>query len=293
MKINEIDSIGAYLGKTPVSRIVLNNTQVYPPVSDYSSMYLTFKIVSKGSIGIKTIGTLTKRVIQYSINFNDWKSIASGDNKEIKYIKGLNPGDTVRFKGFNKSYATSNTNYISFSGGDAKYDVYGNIMSLVDSDLFEGDNTLTEKYAFCSLFRESNIRFATNLVLPATTLTEGCYRAMFCKSPYLIKTPTVLPATILKEGCYWYMFAGCTNIKNSPEIHAECLIPMSCNHMFFNCENLNRITCLATQVDDNSTFDWVKGVSQTGVFTKHTTMSGWSNGRDGIPQYWNVEDVIL
>ena len=62
--------------------------------------------------------------------------------------------------------------------------------------------------------------------------------------------------------------------------------------MFYNCINLNNITCLATNISASKcTNQWVLGVqTSSGTFTKAASMTRWTSGNDGIPNNWTVQD---
>ena len=178
----------------------------------------------------------------------------------------------IAFKGTNTQYATSKSAYSGFDGGTAKYNIEGNIMSLIAGDNFESATAFSKSFVFCSLFKQSGVVSAKNLILPVMTLTEACYRAMFSKAPYLVEAPS-LPATTLATDCYWYMFELCP-IAEAPELPAETLVKGSYGNMFAGCNNLNYIKCLATNISASScTVNWVSGVSSTGTFVKDATMT--------------------
>ena len=81
-------------------------------------------------------------------------------------------------------------------GGTAPFYVYGNIMSLVSSKDFVSAKTLTGNYNFYEMFYDQkNLRSHPSkaLVLPATTLTEGCYSWMFGDCTSLTSAPGITP----------------------------------------------------------------------------------------------------
>lgn len=181
-------------------------------------------------------------------------------------------GDRVMFKGTNEKYAADKNNYSGFEGGTAKYNVEGNIMSLIAGDDFTATTAFSTTFVFCSLFKLSNVVSAENLILPVTTLTEACYRAMFSMAYYLEVAPA-LPATTLATDCYWYMFEKCP-ITEAPELPATTLVKGAYGNMFIGCSNLNYIKCLATSITASScTVNWVSGVSATGTFEKDFNMT--------------------
>ena len=146
--------------------------------------------------------------------------------------------------------------------------VGGNIMSLLFNDDFEDKTDLTGYgKAFFGLFTQQSIVNASELILPATTLTEGCYYGMFAGCTLLTTAPA-LPATTLTEACYMAMFAGCSN--------------------------LNNITMLATDISASDCLNgWVTTVSSTGTFVKNSALSVDTIGRgnSGIPNGWTVVDA--
>lgn len=275
----------AYAELNGNTSLVVSETCVYDPTHDYSEDYLTFRVLTNGTIGWKAYGNLTKS-IEYSINDGTWTQLTSTSSGAMITVS---QGDVVRFKGSNTSYATSKSAYSGFEGGTATYDIEGNIMSLVNGDNFVGTSALTGTYNFCSLFKLSNAISAENLILPTTVLTQYCYRAMFSNAYSLEKAPE-LPATTLSQGCYWYMFENCS-ITTAPDLLATSLVKECYGNMFNNCHNLNYIKCLATTnlTVASGTTNWASGVSATGIFVKEGNTS-WSRGTSGIPNGWSIYD---
>lgn len=266
--------------------IIFNH--VVPVIHDYSLDYLTFTILTSGTIKWNSIGSGQAKTISYSINDGEWTSITASDSTTFN----VSTGDVVRFKGTNTSYAKDKNNYSGFEGGTATFDIEGNIMSLIYGDNFESNNTLSGNYNFCSIFKLSNCVSAENLVLPATSLTNYCYRAMFSLCSSLTIAPQ-LPATTLATGVYWYMFEGC-NITTAPDLLATTLVNECYGNMFTKCSKLNYIKCLATS-DFNTTnclTGWVTAVSSTGTFVKDSNTT-WTTGVNGIPTGWIVIDNKL
>lgn len=125
--------------------------------------------------------------------------------------------------------------------------------------------------------------------LPATTLAYDCYNNMF-KSCTSLTTAPELPATTLENGCYSNMFEGCTSLTTAPELTATTLVNSCYARMFQGCTSLSTITCLAIDISANyCTTNWVNGVAAIGTFKKHSNMSSWTTGVNGIPSGWTVE----
>lgn len=263
----------------------VTETCIYDPGHDYSSDYLTFDIITSGTVKWNLIGT-TQKTIEYSLNEGEWTSITASSSTEIT----VTAGDEVRFRGLNVSYATDKSNYSGFEGGTAAFNVCGNIMSLIYGDNFIGQTTFNGgTYNFCSMFKLSNVMSAENLILPATTLRQYCYRAMFSKDSSLTVAPA-LPATTLANGCYYYMFEEC-GIQTAPELLATSLVSQCYYYMFTKCSNLNYVKCMATtNVTTTNCNGWLGNVSAIGTFVKDANTT-WTRGTAGIPNNWTIVDV--
>ena len=102
-----------------------------------------------------------------------------------------------------------------------KTEIFGNVMSLLKGkDNLEGANAIEANNAFYGLFSGAENLVNNDerlLVLPATTLTEGCYDNMFSGCSGIEKAPE-LPAPTLVKDCYQEMFAGCSKLK-----YVKCL----------------------------------------------------------------------
>jgi len=262
----------------------LNSDVATWPNDDYSQDYLTFNVRTGGTIVWKAFNE-TIKTIEYSINGGEWIYITSSSSGESFTVY---ENDVIRFRGTNSTYASSNTKYSGFDGGTATYDISGNIMSLIYSDGFVGQTTMTDSYNFCSIFKQSKAVSAENLILPAATLTDYCYRAMFSKAHELVAAPA-LPATTLATGCYWYMFEECP-ITTAPELNANTLVKECYGFMFEDCSNLNYIKCLATDRSaTNCLQGWVTNVASSGTFVKKEGET-WPTGINGTPTGWYVVD---
>lgn len=289
--INQDTVVQAYSELSGETSQIVTENCIYNPIHDYSKDYLTFKVLTGGTIAWNSIGSGMAKTIQYSINNGTWTSLTASSTPETITVLA---NDVVRFKGTNTTYASDKNNYSGFEGGNATFNIEGNIMSLVYGDNFENQTTLTGTYNFCSLFKKSDCISAENLILPSTTLTNYCYRAMFSFCDDLIKAP-VLPSTTLAQGCYWYMFESCA-ITEAPELNATELVRECYGNMFINCRSLNYIKCMATS--GFSTYqckqNWVSGVASSGTFVKDggVTTSTWGTGNNGIPTNWLVYDDI-
>ena len=197
---------------------------------------LTFNVTSDGNILWKASNNNFTRNISYRKNDDDLISIPSTTGgTQISVVAG----DVVKFYGYVGAYASSTSVYNTFSGSTCGFSVKGNIMSLVDGDNFEGMTELQNNYAFCGLFRGcTGLTDGSKLLLPATTLSNYCYRSMFYDCSSLVKAPE-LPATELTYCCYSYMFYNCSSLVKAPELPANSITAAYVyDSMFYNCGSL-------------------------------------------------------
>ena len=191
----------------------------------------------------------------------------------------------------NGSWCSQYTSYFAYFSGLTK--VGGNIMSLVYGSNFTGQETTFPEsftYNFNGLFmNNTSLTDAENLLLPATTLTTGCYSQMFKGCTYLTKVPE-LPATTLVNQCYQQMFYGCSYLTKAPELPATTLVANCYGSMFYNCSRLNYIKCLATNPNSNYSSAWMYGTASSGTFVKASSAS-WSRNESGIKSGWTVQSV--
>ena len=255
------------------------------PEPSYGSMPLTFEILTGGTIVWKATNSSVAKTIQYSLDSGStWSNITSTTNGVSITVA---QGDTIQFKGNNSTYGSSSY-HSTFSGSTAVFNIYGNIMSLINGSDFEDLITFTETYNFYGIFRTTNVISAENLILPAKNITTQCYRNMFIGCTSLTTAPE-LPATTLSEGCYMNMFLGCSALVKGPVLPAPILTQQCYQGLFNNCSNLTYIKCLATNITaTNCTNLWVSGVASTGTFVKDASMTGWTTGASGIPSGWTV-----
>jgi len=171
-------------------------------------------------------------------------------------------GDKVQFYGNSAAYYSNEADYTSITGsGDGfKCKVYGNIMSLVDETGFATATTLTSENenTFRRLFyNNTTLTDASGLLLPATTLTESCYFAMFHGCSSLTTAPAALPAETLASNCYNGMFRGCTSLTTAPELPATTLASSCYQGMFNSCKSLTTAPELPAKTLANSCYSYM------------------------------------
>lgn len=243
----------------------------------------------------QVLGPSDYNYMEYSLDSgNTWTREDKGSStSRIWTVVVPNPQD-VLFRGSGNTMcfvvsSNGHTDYFPiYFSSDLPFNVFGNIHSLLRPETYFTDQIPIYPSSFYGLFTSSKVVDASNLILPATTLSGECYSYMFSGCTSLTAAPA-LPATTLASGCYYGMFKGCTSLTTAPELPATTLWNYSYQAMFSGCTNLNSITCLATGISaTNCTTNWVNGVAASGTFTKATNMSNWTTGVSGIPTGWTT-----
>lgn len=226
---------------------------------------------SNGSL--KTNGIVTCAVGQETLI-----TTLSADEKVLFF------GDNTTYTSYTGEGSAANVNHSHITVEAAELGtiiqpayVYGNVMSLINgTDWASDDNSAlpSGNATFAGLFKNEGSSYSSanntkitshptkNIILPATTLQDGCYQEMFYGTD-ITRAPE-LPATTLQEYCYSYMFYQ-TDITASPVLPAEQLVTGCYNSMFFSCTSLTSITCLAKSLPTGLAFNqctanWTSGV---------------------------------
>ena len=172
--------------------------------------------------------------IEYSIDSGvTWQPFVRSETWGENKLVFDNVGDKIYVRGVNPdgfSFSREHPTQFHISG---KVAASGSVMSLIDGEGYY--NVIPSEYCFSSLFESCSLTQAPELT--ATTLTRGCYDAMFNECTNLTQSPT-LPATTLAESCYHMMFAGCQMLQTAPELLSTTLADSCYSGMFYICENL-------------------------------------------------------
>ena len=132
-------------------------------------------------------------------------------------------------------------------------------MSLLDEDNFATMTDLPsdKTYVFHQLFYGNKaLTDASELLLPATTLTNGCYYSMFYGCSSLTAAPK-LPATTLVPWCYSDMFGECTSLTSAYVKAAYTGGNGECTYMFDDCTATGAV--LHTTSDNKESWENVMG----------------------------------
>ena len=218
--------------------------------------------------------------IQYTINDGQEQTIAK--NTSGAFDIEVKKGDVVQFYSLNSALGGGSNSaaraltravdegakYINIRPS-MKTEIFGNVMSLLKGkDNLEGATAIEAKNAFYGLFAG-----AENLVNNDERLL-------------------VLPATTLTEGCYQDMFNGCKGIEKAPELPAPKLEKNCYQEMFYDCAKLNHVKCLATDISaEGCTKGWLTnaGTEATGEKVLETLVPMTPNSDDGVPTGWTAQ----
>ena len=192
-----------------------------------------------------------------STDQENWEKM--GNTQSTPITATVAPNGKLYLKATTNSWYSNESNFNNIYY-DGSFNIGGNIMSLLYGDNFYGQTTLSYNNTFRKLFYLRTVLDATKLMLPATTLSENCYRDMFARSslvrppqlpatklaPYCysgmfqmtgLSTAPVLPATTLADSCYFGMFFR-TSLRTAPALPATTLTRCCYQEMFRECSNL-------------------------------------------------------
>ena len=261
---------------------------------DYSKIPFTIEALGSGTIR----WALGEKVVQYSKNGGAW--IEMDETTRISVVEG----DVIQFKGDNPYYFYEDERWdddddeyytVKAEGtlsSTARFNVKGNIMSLINSENFEAPSAFNESgYTFFGLFKNNtNLVSAKDLKLPTFT-GYFCYHSMFRGCTNLIEPPE-LPATTLSTYCYGCMFLGCTSLTIAPKLPATQLVNMCYTELFEGCTNLRYINVMASGTYNSNgeyTFYWTRNVASGGIFVKNENAVWNTSATSGIPTGWTVQ----
>ena len=203
------------------------------PEPDYATMPLTIDIYENDTVFNYTYAG--SELLYFSYNGGEWQSLEPSI-QGATYSRIVHQGDTLALK------MDRTTNYVDnvlvILNFSKTFGAKGNAMSMLFGDNFIGQTDLTGyNYGLANLFAGSPIVDADRLLLPATTLSNYCYKAMFNSCTSLTKAPE-LPATTLSSNCYSFMFNACYHLTKAPKLPATTLADYCYSEMFRYCSLL-------------------------------------------------------
>lgn len=293
-----------YIGGTQASAIYKGNNLVWPTgPHDYSQDYFTIEALENScQVRWKASSANLIKSISYSTDLSTWTTVNSSTSSNGTLMATLNTGDKLYLKGTEKRYASSA--YHTRLWTNKKFNVYGNLNSLINGDNFTStiDNPNSyETYTFVQLFSECPVIDASNLVFPFKLIKANMYYYMFNYCTQLETPPTSIwpksDGTFLVRVDYnscRYMFRECRKLTKSPIIYTYVKydndVQGTFEYMFSGCTALSEVTALCNYYSNMFNY-WLPNAPATGTFTKLSTVTSWSSGSSGIPSGWTVVDV--
>lgn len=249
------------------------------PETSMEGTPLTLVAIEDGKITVTFYnGIILQNDIHYFIKGGPEQTIAKDTKGSYDII--VKKGDVVRFYSTNISLSggavaatrgmtravDSGTKYINIKPS-IKTEIYGNVMSLLKGrDDFAKADAIEANNAFYGLFAG------------AEKLVNSTEHKL------------VLPATTLMEGCYQDMFSGCKGLEKAPELTAPALVKDCYKEMFCGCAKLSHVACLATDVTASDCMkDWL-GNAGTEATSKPVLESVVELP---MPETWTAKKIVL
>lgn len=215
--------------------------------------YLTFEAIESGTFTFTIpthVNSSRATSVSYSLdNGNTWitTQIQSSPSAAVVITTPtVASGDTVMWKGIAKgwnglsNYSTENASTFSST---CKFNVYGELMSMLKGANFMTDKTLEGYYNFLGMFYQSKVVDASELIFPdATDLPQRMYGGMFKNCTDLIYGPRQIMSedtVLIREREFIEMFRGCTSMISGPEhLYGTTTYIGAFQQMFDGCTNL-------------------------------------------------------
>ena len=255
------------------------------PETSMEGTPLTLVAIEDGKITVTFYnGIILQNDIHYFIKGGPEQTIAKDTKGSYDII--VKKGDVVRFYSTNTSLGSgavaatrgltravdTNAKYINIKPS-IKTEIYGNVMSLLKGrDDFAKADAIEANNAFYGLFAG------------AEKLVNSTEHKL------------VLPATTLMEGCYQDMFSGCKGLEKAPELTAPALVKDCYKEMFYDCSKLNHVACLATDITaPDCTKDWLgkAGTEATSKPVLESVLDMKAGSDDGVPVSWTAKKIVL
>ena len=198
-------------------------------------------------IGFSKISS--KQTILYTVNKGkDWLEATPDTTIVIEKA-----GDVVGFRGKFNGEIEDVTDTTTFSCIEGNVGVDGNLNAMFDWE--NVDEVELTPFCAAQLFEGCNgIKYVYNLEMPASILSDYCYKEMFAGCSQITESP-VLPAVELANGCYDMMFMNCAALEVTPELPAEVMSEECYMNMFYDCVSLVEAPVLNSVVLADSCYD--------------------------------------
>lgn len=224
---------------------------------------LTFEALEDGYIDLQFYGVVLPKPIIVTTNRTSKKEYGNYKSGYIvhNYID-VKKGDKLQFESANDH---TSTGWLSVRlQPRSKCAVYGNVMSMISEDgKYHTTKTIAQPYALAYLLYnsywdgEKYIYYTVqhekyDVMVPATTLTEGCYTQTFAYTG-ITKVPE-LPAAEIPNYSYQRMFQGCGELTEAPAITVENVGEYGMALMFYQCSKLTKANAISVKTAGEGAF---------------------------------------
>ena len=295
------------LGNRNIVKIMKGSTVIWEksttPVVTPDYLYIQNTYAGTNDITFTKPDDENTKALEYSKDLSNWTSFTP--KYDTTYKVTLNQGEKLYLRGSNGTRPNLEI------WGQRNHIAGGNVNTLLDytnpngvslpqdafRSLFNGDLYLTDasnlvlpatrlsNYCYSYMFYTCS-SLTTAPTLPATTLAPHCYDNMFGGCSSLTTAPT-LPATTLAKNCYTQMFYHCTSLTTAQELPATTLAQECYSNMFNRCTSLNEVTTYANDISATDCLDnWLGNVAATGTFYNNGSATYTKNSASGIPTGW-------
>lgn len=305
LKFGTNTPLALYMGVSGSTKAYFGTEVVYedePTPIDYSKEYLTFDILTGGTVNWIVQNATYAKTISYSLDEgNSWTDITSSTGGTSFNV---NAGDRVVFRGNTRgtSQGTSDaSNYANFSGSTAYFNLSGNIDSIADATNFKtGSVSLTSNYK--ALFRATNVVDASNLYLPSPTV-EFQYRFLFRECASLVAIPSMEHFSTRVNYMCMGIFSLCTSLERATGLPSINFAESGDTRylfaeMFSGCTNLNYVENYSINKGGIAVTyypfnNWLLGVAASGTLVgkKASPLDVWVSGSSGIPSGWTFVEA--
>lgn len=191
--------------------------------SGYEKKPLTLVMLSAGTITWSSVSGM-----EYRKNDGDWASWPG----TVSVVKD----DKISFR------RTTNTAY-SYSTRiqcSTPFNVEGNMLSIINKTNYSSLTSVNVPLS--SLFRQSAVVNAENLILPTTQGTIGItFDYMFYGCTSLVYPPKAMKSTSDSSSVFESMFYNCSNMVKAPKIYHPIGHGIELNSIFHGCSKVKRV----------------------------------------------------
>lgn len=311
------------IGGKDVNKIRINGEVVWEkktePVVEPNYLYIENVDETDGQITFTTTtsntlpsSNLYTSKVEYSADKRKWNTL--NFNTTTPQVIPLKIGEKLYFRNDSGVFNCYNNGYyLTTIKTNTKSNVGGNINTLLNYN--EEILDISDKPScFRWLFKGAKIVDASNLVMPATTLSRYCYAEFFSGNSSLIAPPELpavnladscyyrffyecssltvspsLPATTLAVACYMSMYERCYKLTTSPVLVANTLVKACYKEMFNSCWKLSSVTIYANTITDNGLYNWLNGVASSGTIYNYGVLPLPQKTPSGVPSGWTEE----